>query len=149
MKKAKNIILLIGVVVIVLSSAFLTYNFFSLLDFTSMDAEYNFYSYQLPMTIISAFLVLPILLFVRNLMGKTGKVLPIISVVVNSIFLVTTLCLSVMVKMPSFLIGSKLSLVETFTGSVISYFVGSEVLLIIAFALIVVGSVLSLPKKRS
>ena len=148
MKKAKNIILLIGVVVIVLSSAFLTYNFFSLLDFTSMDAEHNFYSYQLPMTIISAFLVLPILLFVRNLMEKTGKVLPVVSIVVNSIILILMVVFSFVSAVANFIIVSEVGLTEDGVGYLFNFLSNGTFLIVSGLALVIVGSALSLVKKK-
>jgi hypothetical protein len=148
MKKAKNIILLIGIYMIALSAVLITYNFFSSLDFTSMDAEHNFYSYQLPMTAISALLVLPILLFVRNLMGKTRKVLPIVSIAVNSVIFAMVAGSSFAASVSQYVITNEIGLTDNFADYALNFVTNSTALIVVSLVLIIVGSALSLIKKK-
>jgi hypothetical protein len=148
MKKAKNIILLIGICMIALSAVLITYDFFSSLDYTSMDAEHNFYSYQLPMTAISALLVLPILLFVRNLMGKTRKVLPIVSIAVNSVIFAMVAGSLFAESVSQYVITNEIGLTDNFADYVLNFTTNSTALIVVSLVLIIVGSALSLIKKK-
>lgn len=143
MKKLKFLTLLIGMICITLSLRY-TLNFIPV----SFQVKYFLISAALP--IISTLLMLsfPLLLIIQNHKRKTSKVLPIISIVVNSIIFIAAISLTLTAGMPNYLILSKLNLVNSYAAYLITFLGGGGLWFIIGFSLIIVGSILSLPKKN-
>lgn len=147
MKKLKFLTLLIGMVCITLNLWY-TLNFIPISFATSEHVKYFLISAALP--IISTLLMLsfPLLLIIQNHKRKTGKVLPIISIVVNSIIFIAAIFLTWTAGMPKYLILNKLNLVNSYAAYLITFLGGGGLWFIIGFSLIIVGSILSLPKKN-
>lgn len=147
MKKLKFLTLLIGMICITLNLWY-TLNFIPISFATSEHVKYFLISAALP--IISTLLMLsfPLLLIIQNHKRKTSKVLPIISIVVNSIIFIAAISLTLTAGMPNYLILSKLNLVNSYAAYLITFLGSGGLWFIIGFSLIIVGSILSLPKKN-
>lgn len=147
MKKLKFLTLLIGMVCITLNLWY-TLNFIPISFATSEHVKYFLISAMLP--IISTLLMLsfPLLLIIQNHKRKTSKVLPIISIVVNSIIFIAAISLTLTAGMPNYLILSKLNLVNSYAAYLITFLGSGGLWFIVGFSLIIVGSILSLPKKN-
>lgn len=147
MKKLKFLTLLIGMICITLNLWY-TLNFIPISFATSEHVKYFLISAALP--IISTLLMLsfPLLLIIQNHKRKTSKVLPIISIVVNSIIFIAAISLTLTAGMPNYLILNKLNLVNSYAAYLITFLGGGGLWFIIGFSLIIVGSILSLPKKN-
>lgn len=143
MKKLKFLTLLIGMVCITLNLRY-TLNFIPV----SFQVKYFLISAALP--IISTLLMLsfPLLLIIQNHKRKTSKVLPIISIVVNSVIFIAAISLTLTAGMPNYLILSKLNLVNSYAAYLITFLGSGGLWFIVGFSLIIVGSILSLPKKN-
>ncbi len=151
MKKARNITLIIGLIcnfIFVLRSLFMY--FFNLITNISEPASFNYFfvSDMLPAIIVIALMIIPVVLLVCNLKYKAVRSLSIISIVIYGIFFVSGLVANVTAGIPSHLIMSKLGLINTYWSSILSFFASGGLLLELGFLLIIIGSVLSLPKKR-
>lgn len=110
--------------------------------------KYLFVSDVSPVIIMLLLMIFPVLLFVRNLKNKAGKALPIISIVINSAILFCVLFFSVTPAIPPYLIYSDLGLVDTYFSVIISFLANGGFLFIIGYLSLIIGSVLSMPKKE-
>lgn len=152
MKKGKNITLLIGIICIAVQ---LLFAIFQLLNkvFCYNPGEglesLRFYVIQSSLIDVVSSVILicfPLILLFRNFKNKSGKVLPIISIVLNCILL-CRIVLSVIAnirKIPSYIILAKLGLIDTYQIllSVNLFF------LVVGLLLTIIGSALSLLKKK-
>lgn len=143
MKKLKFLTLLIGMVCI-------TLNLWYTLNFIPVSFQVKYFLISAALPIISTLLMLsfPLLLIIQNHKRKTSKVLPIISIVVNSIIFIAAISLTLTAGMPNYLILNKLNLVNSYAAYLITFLGGGGLWFIIGFSLIIVGSILSLPKKN-
>lgn len=150
MKKSKNILLLTGAI------CFAVYFLWSMvravidLSFAQDDNGVTFVMANqfYPALLLPLLMVLPILLMVRNLKGKEGKVLPILSVVVYAVSVVRWLVLAVTPAAPQYLIYSKLGLIDTYYMIVVKFFGEGGLLLFAGYLCTLIGSILSLPKRN-
>jgi len=150
MKKAKNLSLLIGVAciltVVVWRLVKAVFHYFSVLN----ENGFNYFiaGDALPLAIVVLSLITPTVLLVRNPKNKTGRVLPIISIIINGAVLLVLLPLSLTSTIPQYLIYSKLGLINTYFTVIMSYFEGGGILFLIGYLALIIGSFLSLPKKK-
>ena len=84
----------------------------------------------------------------KNLKNKTGTLLPIISIIINSTVLLWVLFLSFTPAIPQYLIYSKLGLIDTYFTVIMRFLESGGLLLVIGHVALIVGSFLSLPKKK-
>ncbi len=148
MKKGKNLTLLIGICcilsVIVWQIALFVFNYFA------FPNAYNFKSLILsPMAIIFLLLIVPTVLLVRNLQNKTGKALAIISVVMNIVCPLWLFFNSLNVNVPQYLIYNELGIANVYLTLFVGFLKNGGLLYIIGYMLIIIGSFLSLPSKKS
>ena len=149
MKKSKNIVLLVGILCMAVVFLWSIIRFLGNLSGApdSNGVTFLLFNDLYPALCLLLLMVLPILLLVRNLKDKGGKVLPILSIAVNSLLLVFGLFSLVTPAIPQYIVFSKLGLVDTYFTIVFSYLAGGGPLLV-GYLLTIVGSVLSLPKKE-
>ncbi len=149
MKKSKNIVLLVGIFCMAAVFLWSMIRFFSGLS-GALDGNgvtFLLFNNLYPALCLLLLMVLPILLLVRNLKDKGGKVLSILSIAVNSLLLVFGLFSLVTPAIPQYIVFSKLGLIDTYFTIVFGY-LASGGLLLVGYLLTIVGSVLSLPKKE-
>ncbi len=151
MKKTKNIILLSGLICnSVIISWFLFKFVMQLFDTESGSSLflYSFYSALLPLIEILILTVAPLLLFIRNLKNKTGKVLPIISLTTNGAVLSFAVLFMLTPTILIYLIYSKLGIIDTYFLSVRGSLLEAKELFVSGCLLLITGSILSLFKKE-
>ena len=149
MKKSKNIVLLVGILCMAVVFLWSIIRFLGNLSGApdSNGVTFLLFNDLYPALCLLLLMVLPILLLVRNLKDKGGKVLPILSIAVNSLLLVFGLFSLVTPAIPQYIVFSKLGLVDTYFTIVFPDLAGGGPLLV-GYLLTIVGSVLSLPKKE-
>ena len=101
-----------------------------------------------PIVIMFLLLIIPVSLLAKNLKNKTGTLLPIISKIINSAVLLWVLFLSFTPAIPQYLIYSKLGLIDTYFTVIMRFLESGGLLLVIGHVALIVGSFLSLPKKK-
>ena len=150
MKKGKNITLLIGITCVfavvlfqVIESIF---HYFSILD--KEGFQYSITLDIAPIVIVFLLLIIPVILLIGNLKNKTGKVLPIISIIINCVVLLWVLFFSFTPAIPQYLILSKLQLIDIYLDIIVSFLKNGGLLFVIGYAALIIGSFLSLPKKK-
>ena len=147
MKKAKNLTLLIG---IVCSSIFVLFSLirfaFNAISNVTVGATLKYFVFDelIPALIIVLLTLLPVILLVNNLKNKTSTALPIICVVINGLLIIFTVTIP---AIPQYLIYSELGLIDTHFVTFIHFFTRGNFLFLIEYTLLMIGSVLSLPKK--
>ena len=97
----------------------------------------------IPALSVLLLVVLPILLLVRNLMNKSGKILPIIAMAVNAVFMIMSIVNLPLPAIYRYILWSTLGVVDTTVGVVMMNWCGS-VILLAGYVLTVSGSILSL-----
>ncbi len=150
MKRGKNITLLVGIAcvstVVVWQVIKTIFHYFSILN---EDGFKYFISWDvLPIAIIFLLMIFPIVLLIRNLKNKTGKALPIISIIINGAVLLWVLFLSFTPTIPQYLIYSKLGIIDTYFSVVLRFFENGGLLFIVGYAALSIGSFLSFPKNK-
>ncbi len=148
MRKAKNIILLSGIILILLFVQLKLLVFVK--DIISFYPVTN-WGYLIsgdlsPLLIVSAILILPIILLVRNLKNKTGRVLPIISLTTVGLMGLFMLLCNASVSIPNYLIYTKLSLINTYYAVLLNFFRTGGFLMLLGLIAIVVASAMSIVK---
>ncbi|MGN0493338.1 MAG: hypothetical protein ACI4F7_06795, partial [Acutalibacteraceae bacterium] len=86
----------------------------------------------------------PVLLLIRNLKNKIGKILPIVSII-NCVIL---FCIISTPAVPQYIIYSKLGLVNIYLTVIMGFLKNGGFLFIIGNLSLITGSILSLPKKE-
>ena len=151
MKKAKNIVLLIGVILnflfILLQIFKFVYHCITILP--PINLKYFIIGDFVPILITIAILVLPVILLIRNLKNKTGKVLPIISAMMCGVVSLSILFSLLTPAIPQYLIYSKLGLIDTYLTIILSFITNGGILVLAGFVLLIVGSVMSIFKPKS
>ena len=148
MKKLENIMCVSGIATVLLyvfCSAILSigqlFSGFSSIGFVIC-------SEVIPAIITLVFLILPTFLLIRNLKNKTGKALPVICIITKGIFMLAILFNAALTSIDFYIFYSKLGLVDTYIPHIISYWTNGAVFFIIGLTLIIVGSILSLFKRK-
>ena len=93
-------------------------------------------------------LIFPVLLLVRNLKEKDGKVMPILSTSVYAAILAVWFFTALTPAIPQYLVFSKIGLVDTYFIHVLKYMGEGGWLLFAGIAGVFIGSILSLPKRN-
>ena len=123
MKKCNNILLLIGLVLSGLASflnAAMLINHSSAF-INSGDMRYLFYSILYIVLLLCLVGVCPTLLLVKNLWGKSGKTLPVVTVVITALVMVVSLMSSLADPIPQYLIMSSIGLMDTYATLLFHY----------------------------
>ena len=150
MKKGKNITLIIGIICI------FTFTVWQLIQsvyhgFTGLaekNIKYFLLGYILPIAIILLLMIFPVVLLVQNLKNKTGKVLPIVSIIVNCVALLWVLFFSFAPALPQYLILSKLGIIDTYLAFIVMFLKSGGLLFVFGYAALIIGSFLSFPKNQ-
>jgi hypothetical protein len=153
MKKAKHIVLLIGIIFNLLYILLQLFRFVYdcvtvVLQFGFDNLRYFVYNDFFPSLIAIALMILPVLLLILNLKNKAGKVLPIISAAMCGGVSLSILFSLVTPAIPQYLIYSKLNLIDTYFTSILHFITSGGILLFTGFALLTVGSIMSLIKSK-
>lgn len=153
MKKAKNSILLIGIIFnfgyIVLQLFKFIYHCVTVLPNNgTAHIEYFLTSDLLPILILLVLMLLPVVLFILNLRNKAGKVLPIISAVMCGVVSLLMIFSLVTPAIPQYITYSKLALIDTYFVIILDFFTNGGILYFIGFVLLTVGSITSLIKSK-
>ena len=150
MKKSNNILLLAGI--ISCAVYFVWAIGFSLIEmFGSQEESWTMFvrtNMFIPALIWLVFLVFPALLLVRNLKGKGGKVMPILSMTVCTVILAVWLFTALTPAIPQYLVFSKLGLLDTYFVHVLKFMGDGGWLLLGGNVCVLIGSILSLPKRN-
>ena len=151
MKKAKNIVLLIGIICnllyILLQIFKFVYHCITILP--PINLKYFIIGDFVPILITIAILILPVILLIRNLKNKTGKVLPIISAMMCGVVGLSILFSLLTPAIPQYLIYSKLGLIDTYLTIILSFITNGGILVLAGFVLLIVGSVMSIFKPKA
>ncbi len=150
MKKGKNITLLVGIAcvsaVVIWQVIKTIFHYFSILN---EDGFKYFIAWDIsPIVIMFLLLIIPVSLLAKNLKNKTRTLLPIISIIINSTVLLWVLFLLFTPAIPQYLIYSKLGLIDTYFTVIMRFLESGGLLLLIGHVALIVGSFLSLPKKK-
>ena len=152
MKNTKNLTLLIG---IVCSSVFVLFSLirfaFNAVNSVTVGATLGYFVFDdlIPALINALLTLLPIILLVSNLKNKTRTTLPIICIVINGLLFIMTLFTVITPAIPKYLIYSELGLIDTYFVTFTHFFTRGKFLFLMEYALLMIGSVLSLPKKQN
>ena len=151
MKKAKNIVLLIGIICnllyILLQIFKFVYHCITILP--PINLKYFIIGDFVPILITIAILVLPVILLIRNLKNKTGKVLPFISAMMCGVVSLSILFSLLTPAIPQYLIYSKLGLIDTYLTIILSFITNGGILVLAGFILLIAGSVMSIFKPKA
>ena len=150
MKKGKNITLLVGIAfvsaVVIWQVIKTIFHYFSILN---EDGFKYFIAWDIsPIVIMFLLFIIPVSLLAKNLKNKTRTLLPIISIIINSTVLLWVLFLSFTPAIPQYIIYSKLGLIDTYFTVIMRFLESDGLLLVIGHVALIVGSFLSLPKKK-
>ena len=150
MKKAKNILLLAGMISCAIY--FLWSIIYSLIEiFSSQEENWKIFvraNVLNPALVWLLFLIFPVLLLVFNLKGKDGKAMPILSMSVYTVILVVWLFTALTPAIPQYLVFSKIGLVDTYFIHILKFMGEGGWLLFAGYVGVFIGSVLSLPKRK-
>lgn len=150
MKKTKNILLLAG---IISCAIYLVWSLLRTLIDLSFAQDDNGVLFVLanqlsPALFWMLFLVFPVLLLVRNLKEKDGKVMPILSLSVYTVILAVWFFTALTPAIPQYLVFSKMGLLDTYFVHVLKYMGEGGWLLFAGYVGVFIGSILSLPKRK-
>lgn len=150
MKKGKNITLLVGIAcvsaVVIWQVIKTIFHYFSILN---EDGFKYFIAGDIsPIVIMFLLLIIPVSLLAKNLKNKTGKVLPIVSIIVNCVALLWVLFFSFTPAIPQYLILSKLGIIDTYLVFIVNFLKSGGLLFVIGYATLIIGSFLSFPKNQ-
>ena len=150
MKKAKNIIFLIGIIFNLLYIVLQLFKFVCncitvLPNNDTAYIEYFLMSDLLPILIVLVLMILPMILFILNLKNKVGKVFPIISAITCGSFSLLMLFSAVTPTILQYIIYSKLGLINTYFSSFLHFLDSST---FAGFMLLTVGSIMLLIKSK-
>ena len=151
MKKPKNIVLLIGIICVVAGATLQVIQ--AILRYFSISSQEGLFHFLVlstsPVAITLLLLVAPAILLARNVKHKTGKVLPMLSVILSCVSLFGVL-LNISPKVPQYLIYNDLGMANLLYFTVIADFLKNGGLLhVIGCVALIVGGWLSFPKKKN
>ncbi|MBQ9842212.1 MAG: hypothetical protein IJO42_03760 [Clostridia bacterium] len=150
MKKAKNILLLAGMISCAIYFLWSLVRVLMDLSFAQDDNGVLFVlaNQFYPALIWMLFLIFPVLLLVRNLNGMDGKVMPILSMSVYTVILVIWLFTALTPAIPQYLVFSKIGLIDTYFIHIVKFMGEGGWLLFAGYVGVFIGSVLSLSKRK-
>ena len=150
MKKAKNILLLAG---LISCAIYFVWSLVRTLIDLSFALDDNGVLFVLanqfyPALLWMLLLAFPVLLLVCNLKEKDRKVMPILSTLVYTVILVVWFFTALTPAIPQYLVFSKLGLLDTYFILILKYMGEGGWLLFNGYVCVFVGSILSLPKRK-
>ena len=150
MKRAKNILLLSGTACCAICFVWSLVRVVIDLSFAQDDNGVLFVlaDQVFPALFWTLLLIFPFLLLVRNLKGKEGKVMPILSTSVYAAALVVWFFTALTPAIPQYLVFSKIGLLDTYFTHALKYMGEGGWLLFAGMAGVFIGSILSLPKRK-
>lgn len=150
MKKAKNILLLAGIISCAIYFLWSLVRVLIDLSFAQDDNGVRFVlaNQVYPALFWTLLLIFPILLLVHNLKGKDGKTMPILSITVCAIILVVWLFTALTPAIPQYLVFSKVGLLDTYFVHILKFMGEGGWLLFDGYVCVLIGSILSLPKRN-
>ena len=126
MKKAKNILLIVGIALYglanLLNVALVIYN--SSVFVSAAGLRYVFNSVLYMLILQCAVGVCPVLLLVKNLRRKVSKVLPILTIVITALMMVVSWVSSLANPIPQYLIMSSVGVIDTY-GTLLFHYLGN------------------------
>ena len=150
MKKAKNILLLAGMISCAIYFLWSLVRVLIDLSFAQDDNGVRFVlaNQVYPALFWLLFLIFPVLLLVRNLKEKDRKTMPILSITVCAIIIVVWLFTALTPAIPQYLVFSKIGLVDTYFIHILKFMGEGGWLLFAGYVGVFIGSILSLPKQN-
>lgn len=150
MKKNKNVLLLVGIVCQAVVIVLLLVKLF--VQLAKGEAENSrlllVLGEMLPIVILLAALIFPMMLLSHNRKNKTGEILPILSIAINGGVFVWTVGSLFTVTYPQFLILSSLGMAEAYLSVIGEFLKNGGLLFVVANVLVILGSLFSLPAKK-
>ena len=154
MKKAKNITLLTGIICSVLLviwtilgvSVAVYYNFRA---HAFSEWSKHYFNEVIPPLFVLLLNILPVVLLVRNLKGKQGIVLPILSIVVNAAVLLFGLHFEIINSLVDYKIYIYLGYIDSWTDFIWPFIRNGGVLFVVGYTLMIVGSSMSFPRRKN
>ena len=147
MKKSNNIVLWMAIGCFAVTFLWsITRFFIHIVDASDGDSIITFYVHNQLIPALSLLLVmaLPAWLLVCNLKNKSGKIFPILVMVVLSVFLVMSIVNMFLPAIYRYMLWSALGLVDTTVGVVLMWLCSGNMLLLTGYALSVGGCIVSL-----
>lgn len=149
MKKSKNILLMIGTCMVAMIFLLVIHYaatvYYGMLDFQRPGAfRVLLKSEILPAALKLALQGFSVALIVQNLQKKTGKALPVACIVINAAVLLYVLLTLFLGSLPGLLLQIDMGLLGT---NQVRRLIGTIALHIVAYGLLIAGSILSLPRK--
>lgn len=148
MKKGKNIILLIGLVCLALQLCLHIYKFYLYLYQNVPGNILILLTFNVIFSLIA--ILIPLILFVRNLKNRRSKLISIVSIILNCSGLCMFL-LSIMANLPRYIIYRELGFdlsTENFRFLINTILTDFPTFAVIGHVFLIIGSILSLPKKK-
>ena len=150
MKKAKNFILLVG---LIFNLLYVIFSFVTVI-FNAFSKQQNNLLLLIGVNMLSSLLVIsisiiPFILLIFNLKNKTGKVLPIISGLISFSVCIITILNAFTIQIPQYLVLNSIGFVEMLIIYITNLFTSGIFLIFIGFATLTVGSIISLIKNKS
>ena len=154
MKKAKNITLLTGIICSVilviwtiLGVSVAVYYNFRAHPFSEWSKHY--FNEVIPPLFVLLLNILPVVLLIRNLKGKQGTVLPILSIVVNAAVLLFGLHFEIINSLADYRIYIYLGYIDSWTDFIWPFIKNGGALFIVGYTLMIVGSSMSFPRRKN
>ncbi len=103
----------------------------------------------LPIVILFAALLFPIILLSRNRKNQPGEILPLLSIAANGLVFVWTVASLFMTTYPQYLLLGELGLTKVYLSVVLEFFKNGGLLFIVGIGFVILGSLFSFPAKKS
>ena len=143
MKKTKNILLLVGIIPVFIYLSTIAYGL--LVNAIQLFSDYHLTLMLSNILFAILVLVLPLILLVRNLKGKSGKAVAIICIIASAAYIVRSLSL-VFRSLPNYIVLSELGLIENYLTVILSYIKNGGLITILGQVAVIIGSAISVEK---
>lgn len=153
MKKAKNITLLTGIICGVISAIWTILNlsvavYYNFRAHPFSEWSKHYFNEVIPPLFVLLLNILPVVLLVRNLKGKQGIVLPILSIAVNAAVLLLGLHFEIINSLVDYRIYIYLGYIDSWTELIWPFIKNGGVLFVVGYTLMIVGSSMSFPRRN-
>ncbi len=146
MKKTKNILLLVGIIPIIIYLSTSAYGL--LVNGIQLFSDYHLTLMLSNILFAILVLVLPLILLVRNLKGKSGNAVAIICIIASAAYIVRSLSL-VFRSLPNYIVLSELGLIENYLTVILSYIKNGGLITILGQVAVIIGSAISIGKEKT
>lgn len=146
MKKTKNILLLVGIIPIIIYLSTSAYGL--LANGIQLFSDYHLTLMLINILFAILVLVLPLILLVRNLKGKSSKAVAIICIIASVAYIVRDLSL-VFRSLPKYVVLSELGLIENYLTVILSYIKNGGLIKILGQVAVIIGSAISIGKEKT